>query len=244
MSYEYMEDVGDVSSWNQEGHNLTKRRLEDMTWMKDLNHELCRSIRKTVDKIEDKEGQKVLDYIDDIKECLPPDIVKRVYIWWFRLYWRSYRPLTAKEPTWQKRKNYVDRQIWDSRLKNIHFLHMSFNTLDQHKKWIMGCQCDFCKEGGGVSRKRKRYLTRMADKEGGGQSSMPNESNHYRFINENNSVHVINKPGLKGNYHYDPFYGSPYESGVKWSMRRPGRPLELSYTEPIAQSSDHPVDPQ
>ena len=29
---------------------------------------------------------------------------------------------------------------------NIHFMHLEFNTLPENKKYIMGCQCDFCKD--------------------------------------------------------------------------------------------------
>lgn len=80
-------------------------------------------------------------------ECidyLPRDIQKRIYIFYWKLFWRNYIPLTAKIPSWHKRKNYIDKTLWEARLKNIHFLHLPFNTLPENKKWIMGCQCDFC----------------------------------------------------------------------------------------------------
>ena len=28
--------------------------------------------------------------------------------------------------------------------KNIHFMHLEFNTLPENKKYISGCQCSFC----------------------------------------------------------------------------------------------------
>ena len=80
-------------------------------------------------------------------ECinyLPRDIQKRIYIFYWKLFWRNYIPLTAKIPSWYKRKNYIDKTLWEARQKNIHFLHLPFNTLPENKKWIMGCQCDFC----------------------------------------------------------------------------------------------------
>ena len=239
MSYEYMEDVVDWDIDVINDINITEKRESEMKSAEMLNNVVCRSIRKSVKKIEDEESQKTLDYIEDMKRYLSPDMIRRVYIWWFRLYWRSYIPLTAKVPVWQKRKNYVDRVLWDSRLKNIHLLHMPFNTLDQNKEWIMGCQCPFCKKGGNISNKRKRFLVKKAEEEEGYfQSVMPEENNYYEFMNMNGYISVTNKPGLKGNYHYDPLYGSPYECVIKWSVRNPKRTLEFSYTKPIVQSSD------
>jgi len=77
---------------------------------------------------------------------LPRDIQKKIYIWTWKLFWRSYVPITAKIPSWQKRADYVQSQLWMAREKNIHFLHLPFNTLPENKKWIMGCQCSFCIE--------------------------------------------------------------------------------------------------
>ena len=30
-------------------------------------------------------------------------------------------------------------------IDNVHFMHLDFNTLPSYKKWIPGCQCNFCK---------------------------------------------------------------------------------------------------
>ena len=75
---------------------------------------------------------------------LPKEIQIRIYIHTWRQFWRDYVPLTAKIPSWQERHNRVQQILWDARLKNIHFLHLPFNTLPENKKWIMGCQCDSC----------------------------------------------------------------------------------------------------
>ena len=29
-------------------------------------------------------------------------------------------------------------------IDNVHFMHLEFNTLPEYKKWIPGCQCDYC----------------------------------------------------------------------------------------------------
>ena len=49
----------------------------------------------------------------------------------------------------------MDKIIFESKLKNIHFMHLPFNTLEENKKWIMGCQCDYCRK---IKYKYKRKL--------------------------------------------------------------------------------------
>ena len=85
---------------------------------------------------------------NDIKymiQYLPKEIQKRIYIMTWKGFWREYIPQTTKPPSWIKHMNYIKKTLWESRLNNIHFLHLPFNTLPENKKWIMGCQCDFCK---------------------------------------------------------------------------------------------------
>jgi hypothetical protein len=78
-------------------------------------------------------------------QSLPSEIQKRIYIMTWKGFWRDYIPITAKPPTWLKYANYIQKTLWESRLNNIHFLHLPFNILPENKKWIMGCQCDYCK---------------------------------------------------------------------------------------------------
>ena len=75
---------------------------------------------------------------------MPPDIQKKLCIWTWRLYWRDFVPITAKIPSWMHFQAFQQRQLWEARLRNIHFLHLPMNTLPENKKWIMGCQCNFC----------------------------------------------------------------------------------------------------
>ena len=84
-----------------------------------------------------------LSIIESIK-YLPKDIQKRIYILTWKAFWREYYPLSSKPPSWLKYNNLVKDTLWKARLNNIHFLHLPFNTLPENKKWIMGCQCDFC----------------------------------------------------------------------------------------------------
>ena len=83
----------------------------------------------------------------DIKKrisLLPKEIQKKIYIYCFRFFWRDYVPLIAKVPSWYERKIKIDKELYEARNKNIHFLHLSFNCLPENKSWIMGCQCEYC----------------------------------------------------------------------------------------------------
>jgi hypothetical protein len=219
---------------------------------RELDPLMLQEVRRSVDKVLCQEDQVVSDYIDAIIATLPPDMVKRIYIWWFRSFWRSYVPETGKVPAWLGRKNYVDKTLWGALVNNIHFLHLPFNTLEISKKWILGCQCDFCKKGGNVSKKRKREIFRRADEKPGFFDSLfPTSSTTYRYIpgyGDPDNPHLarghrLNKHGLRGDYYYDCFYGTPYEWDTKWAVRDTRRPLEFSYREPIAHEDPYSDDP-
>ena len=76
---------------------------------------------------------------------LPRDVRAKIFIRCMRNYWRAYVPLTAQIPSWFGHKVEVEDELYQSRLKNIHFCHLSYNCLPELKKWIPGCQCEFCK---------------------------------------------------------------------------------------------------
>ena len=77
---------------------------------------------------------------------MPREIQAKIYILVWKQFWKDYVPKTAMSPSWVHYANYVERVSWEAIQKNIHFLHLPFNTLPENKKWIMGCQCDSCLE--------------------------------------------------------------------------------------------------
>ena len=85
---------------------------------------------------------------------LPPQLRNKIYIMCMRNFWRSYIPLTAKVPSWYQLSLTRSKQLFYAQQNNVHLLHLSFNTLYENRKYIVGCQCHFCKFD--VSRKRKR----------------------------------------------------------------------------------------
>jgi len=74
----------------------------------------------------------------------PKEIQTRICIWTWRLFWREFIPITAKIPSWQIRATAVQKELWLAREKNIHFSHLSFNSVPESKQWILGCQCHSC----------------------------------------------------------------------------------------------------
>ncbi len=82
--------------------------------------------------------------IKEVLDTLPPTIRNKIYILCMKEFWKHYVPLTAKVPSWYNHKIKIEKEIFDSKQKNIHFMHLPFNTLPQNKKWIMGCQCKEC----------------------------------------------------------------------------------------------------
>ena len=45
--------------------------------------------------------------------------------------------------------------MYDGIFNNIHFLHLDMNTKPEYKKWIMGCQCEYCLNENKNKRKEK-----------------------------------------------------------------------------------------
>ena len=182
-------------------------------------------------KIKDKYRTKFLK--NDWKwkiSLFPRDIQKKIYIWTFRLYWRSYVPLIAKEPSWQKSATIIQRILWIAREKNIHFLHLPFNTLPESKKWIMGCQCTFCLGDNEIDTMEKHCHSLIQHRKPSyfSDNLMPEETiGHW---NENNI--------LSGHHHhndttsctlvkiFDPLCGSYKENNITKKLRT-GEPIHF-----------------
>lgn len=160
---------------------------------------------------------------------LPEEIQKKIYIYAFKLFWRSYIPLTAKIPSWQKRHNYIQKTLWEARVKNIHFLHLPFNTLPENKKWIMGCQCNFCLNDNTVSEMEKHchYLIQYRNENYFPDKFMPYESTSmwneyyvYLFKSLTDPIKILGK-------NFDPLCNS-YKENIFSKKLRNNIPFEFS----------------
>ena len=159
---------------------------------------------------------------------LPKEIQKNIYIWTWRLYWRSYIPLIAKEPSWQKTTNIIKGMLWQAREKNIHFLHLPFNTLPEYRKWIMGCQCTFCLDDNEIDSMEKHCHSLLQYRKPSyfSDNLMPEETiGHW---NENNilSGHHNNDTQRTLIKIYDPLCGSYKENHIIKKLRT-GDPIHF-----------------
>tara|TARA_B000000532_G_C18872245_1_gene408947 strand:+ start:1920 stop:2483 length:564 start_codon:yes stop_codon:yes gene_type:complete len=167
-----------------------------------------------------------------ILECinrLPRDIQKRIYIFYWKHFWKEYIPLTAKPPSWLKYHNYVQDTLWNARLKNIHFSHLPFNTLPENKKWIMGCQCDFCINDKVICpvEKHMHYLIQYRNSYYFPENFMPKsftEWNEYLMPIGNNYI----SDNIEFNKVFDPLCGS-YKENYNSKRLREGGTFEFSY---------------
>tara|TARA_B100001093_G_scaffold410056_1_gene399226 strand:+ start:941 stop:1462 length:522 start_codon:yes stop_codon:yes gene_type:complete len=141
---------------------------------------------------------------------LPIELQKRIYIFCWKKFWKNYTPVIAKPPSWYTHKLKIENEIYQSRLKNIHFLHLSFNTLPENKQWIMGCQCEYCLK----EVKKNKKLTRREFKK------------QYENITYFNSIvphsDIFNNLEFIDYSHlndYDPLCGSIYEDLITYALR-------------------------
>jgi len=167
---------------------------------------------------------------------LPRDIQVRLYILCFRAYWREYVPLSARPPTWVHRALVVQEELYEAHLKNIHFLHLSFNTLESAKRYIPGCQCDYCAPLGIF----REYVSvdmpgsiEMVTLNQMYKDSIPYHENFqisvtdYNFDNPLTHNTYLNKPGIKEYTEFNHWFTSRFESPVLKDLRE-GVPLYFS----------------
>ena len=185
--------------------------------------------KKRLEKDKAKYYKTTLKYKISI---LPTEIQTKIYIWTYRLFWRQYIPLSAKIPSWQIRYNNIQKTLWNAKLKNIHFLHLKFNTLPENKKWIMGCQCDFCLNDTKLTQMEKHchYLSQYRHSAYFSVKFMPNET--IGTWNENISYpHNIITGFNSGNTLvkiFDPLCGSYKENKTSKRLRE-GIPIQFNY---------------
>ena len=155
-----------------------------------------------------KEKQQRRGFIKLLSK-LPRDIQKKIYIICFRNFWREYVPLTAKIPSWYYRKIEIEREMFESRNNNIHFLHLSFNCIPEQKSYILGCQCEFCK---GVLH---MYKYRLAGVQFFNHTYFKSRMPHSSF--EFNDYYVMKHGVLYKNY--DALFNTVYEDPDTYAIR-------------------------
>ena len=192
-------------------------------------HKRKRDQRARLDTTVHKISSDPKDFKRNMK-MLPRDVQSMIYILSSRRFWRSYVPLTAQVPSWYRHKTEVEKEIWESNGKNIHFLHLSFNCLPENKTWIMGCQCNFCRNPKSVSKFLKRRELHKQDRNPD-YFDIALMSDHddrwqlYEGFGYNGPFQMMNLSGLKEPLYYDPLRNSAYEYDLHWALRHPSVPL-------------------
>ena len=120
------------------------------------NNDYAKDFREKIQQIEKNKGTNTFlsDYeknrIKNLSltkniEKLGDSIQTKIYFRTMRNYWKKTSLETIYRPFWYSYKENLDKEFGKVYFENIHFLHLEFNTLPENKKWIMGCQCSFCK---------------------------------------------------------------------------------------------------
>lgn len=86
---------------------------------------------------------------------LPKEIQKKIFIFAMKYYWKNNILYFSKLPFFYVYNEYLNKEKKKMIIDNVHFLHLDFNTLPENKKYISGCQCDYCKD---YSREEKDKL--------------------------------------------------------------------------------------
>ena len=134
--------------------------------------------------------------------------------------------MTAKVPSWTHFYTMQQRYLWEARLNNIHFLHLPMNTLPENKKWIMGCQCDFCISTPVPSHygKASRVIDHI-DNINHFSNTVPQETIGYW----NSHYYLVGDPA-DGTSHmtkiFDPLCGSIFEDRTVTNLRN-GAPIDF-----------------
>lgn len=76
---------------------------------------------------------------------LPKELQKKIFIFSMKSFYKRYlleKPLFTFHNSYVKHINEMKKKVI---IDNVHILHLECNTLPENKKYIMGCQCDYCK---------------------------------------------------------------------------------------------------
>ena len=111
---------------------------ERLDLKKMLSHELLEGVLKKI-TIEDIREREITKKIKN----LPKEIQKR-YIYALKFFVvKTLR--TNHYIVYNRYVGVINEMKKQVLVDNVHFLHLDCNTLPENKKYILGCQCDYCK---------------------------------------------------------------------------------------------------
>ena len=172
---------------------------------------------------------------------LPRDVRAKIFIQCMRNYWKEYVPLTAQVPTWFAHKVKVEQELYQSRLKNIHFSHLSYNCIPEMLTWIPGCQCSYCLNNAPANHKivtyaiskDKQMYKRIYPSYSHVQTS-PLNMNHSDDSDEDEDEEEQPIIIYRENPNHDPLFGTVHEDPVKKNLRE--NKYNFTFSEDILDS--------
>ena len=117
------------------------KKLSDVLDFKKMKR---RDLINDINKIGSLETVKEKKIVKLIKS-LPKEIQKKIYISAMKFFYREdikNKPLHTIHNRYFGIINDMKKKVL---VDNIHFLHLDCNTLPENTKYILGCQCDYCK---------------------------------------------------------------------------------------------------
>ena len=153
-----VENIDEIININKRKRQIKEEFNEEEQYYENLQkNDYAKDFREKIQRIEKNKGNNTFlsDYeknkIKNLSltkkiETLDDSIQTKIYFTTMRNYWRKTTLETIHRPFWYSYKENLDKEFGKVYFENIHFLHLDFNTLPENKKWIMGCQCSFCKD--------------------------------------------------------------------------------------------------
>ena len=122
---------------------MSSKYDEELKKRLDFNNILKEHIKNDREKVKLLKEIKNKEITLRIK-TLPKELQMYIYIYSIKYFYREY---TLQEPKFTIYNEYI-KHINEMKRKviinNVHFLHLDCNTLPENKKYIMGCQCNYC----------------------------------------------------------------------------------------------------
>lgn len=113
---------------------------EHLDFKKMLSQDIINDVIKkyVIEDVEERELTKKI-------KGLPKEIQKKIYIYSLKFFYREdfkNKPLYSIHNRYVGVINEMKKKVL---VDNVHFLHLDCNTLPENKKYILGCQCEYCK---------------------------------------------------------------------------------------------------
>src|SRR6056300_1473057 len=116
------------------------KKLSDVLDFKKMKRRDLLNDINMIGSLETVEEKKIVKLI----KCLPKEIQKKIYISAMKFFFREdikNKPLHTIHNRYFGIINDMKKKVI---VDNIHFLHLDCNTLPENKKYILGCQCEYC----------------------------------------------------------------------------------------------------